>query len=57
LLLTAYRLPLTIGMTTLLVSHHCNTAFGNTQRVNEIFFDNLVRWDRGEKLVNEVYAV
>jgi phosphoglycerate dehydrogenase-like enzyme len=40
----------------LISPHNSAAASGNVRRVNEIFFDNLVRWGRGEKLVNEVSA-
>ena len=46
------------SMPNILVSpHNAAAASGNTQRVNEIFFDNLGRWSRGKALVNEVSAV
>ena len=41
----------------LISPHNSAAASGNTQRVNEIFFDNLGRWGRGVALVNEVSAV
>ena len=34
--------------------HNSAAAAGNEARVNKIFLDNLGRWSRGEKLVNEV---
>lgn len=37
----------------LLSPHNSAVSSGNTQRINEIFFDNLGRWGRGQALVNE----
>lgn len=47
-----WRLP-----NVLVSPHNSAVASGNTERVNEIFFDNLGRWSRGMVLVNEVSAV
>jgi phosphoglycerate dehydrogenase-like enzyme len=40
----------------LISPHNSAAASGNTRRENEIFFANLGRWGRGEKLVNEASA-
>jgi phosphoglycerate dehydrogenase-like enzyme len=40
----------------LITPHNSSAAAGNDERVLAIFLDNLVRWHRGEPLVNEVSA-
>jgi glyoxylate/hydroxypyruvate reductase len=40
----------------LITPHNSAAAAGNDERVLAIFLDNLVRWHRGEALVNEVSA-
>jgi hypothetical protein len=37
-------------------THNSSVASGNDRRVFEIFTDNLKRWSRGERLLNEVSA-
>ena len=40
----------------IITPHNSLAASGNDRRVFEIFIDNLGRWSRGERLVNEVGA-
>jgi D-2-hydroxyacid dehydrogenase (NADP+) len=46
--------PLWAMQNVIVTPHNAGLASGNESRVNALFLDNLVRWTRGEPLLNEV---